>query len=255
MRNVLKPLFSLLAASLLLGLQPPPAQAQASLNLEVFQGAKAWYSPGFSFLDMGGINTAIASFGYNPLSPTFISSGGGAHLILDRIILGGAGYALNGFRSANSQGDILAVQGGYGLFNLGFLVLSESNFSLYPMLGLGSGSVSISGSTALNKLFGLSSSENLDRLDSSQVVLDIGLGADYMIDFNGDPEQASGLLVGLKLGYLFVVSPTQWEANRRIIGGSNLPNLSNQGLYFQLSLGAGTQRSQISPPPAREQLF
>ncbi|PIQ23350.1 hypothetical protein COW36_08385 [bacterium (Candidatus Blackallbacteria) CG17_big_fil_post_rev_8_21_14_2_50_48_46] len=222
------------------------AQAEPSFNLEVFQGAKAWYSPGFSFLDTSSFNGATATQGYTNLSGTFLSQGGGAHLILDRIILGGSGYALSGFRTANATGEILSVNGGYGLFNLGYLVYSDQNFSLYPMLGIGSGNISVSGSSSLNKLFGLSSTEEISRMDSNQVVLDIGLGADYMIDFNGDPANASGLLVGLKLGYLFVASPTQWEANRRILGGTNLPNLSNQGLYFNLTLGGGTQRSQSS---------
>lgn len=251
MQKSLKFFCSLLTTSFLC-LNSQPVCAQPSLNLEVFQGVKAWYSPGFSFLDMAGLNTAIASAGYQPLSPTFISSGGGAHVILDRIILGGSGYVLNGFRGTNASGDILSVQGGYGLFNLGYLILNEGNFSLYPLLGLGSGSISVSGSQSLNQLFGLSGNQSIDRLDSTQVVLDIGLGGDYMIDFNGDPGQTSGLLVGLKLGYLFVVSPTQWESNRRLVGGSNLPSISNQGLYFQLSLGVGTQRSQSFAFPLQE---
>ncbi|MGE3728719.1 MAG: hypothetical protein AB7I41_24425 [Candidatus Sericytochromatia bacterium] len=224
----------------------PAASAEPNLNWEVFQGAKAWYDPGFSFLDTAAFNGAIANQGYNNLSNVFISQGGGAHLILDRIILGGSGMGLNGFRSANASGDVLGVSGGYGLFNLGYVVYQDTNFNLYPVLGIGSGHISVSGSSSLNKVFGLSGSEDVTRIDSSQVVIDIGFGADYLIDFNADPGNASGLLVGLKLGYLFVPSPTQWEANRRLVGGSNLPNLSNQGLYFNLILGAGTQRTGFS---------
>lgn len=223
-----------------------PASAEPNLNWEVFQGAKVWYDPGFSFLDTAAFNGAIANQGYNNLSSVFISQGGGAHIILDRIILGGSGMGLNGFRSANSAGDVLGVSGGYGLFNLGYMVYQENNFNLYPVLGIGSGHISVSGSGSLNKVFGLSGSEDITRIDSNQVVLDIGIGADYLIDFNADAGNASGLLVGLKLGYLFVPSPTQWEANRRLVGGSNLPNLSNQGLYFNLILGAGTQRTGFS---------
>lgn len=231
------------ASSLLLSLS---ASAEPNLNWDVFQGAKAWYDPGFSFLDTTAFNGAIANQGYNNLSNVFISQGGGAHLILDRIILGGSGMGLNGFRSANAAGDVLGVSGGYGLFNLGYMVYQDQNFNLYPVLGIGSGHLSVSGSGSLNKVFGLSGSEDVSRIDSNQVVLDIGIGADYLIDFNADSANATGLLVGLKLGYLFVPSPTQWEANRRLVGGTNLPNLSNQGLYFNLILGAGTQRTGFS---------
>lgn len=247
---LLTPLLAAALAASTLAASPlgfaPAASAEPNLNWEVFQGAKAWYDPGFSFLDTASFNSMAANQGYNNLSNVFIAQGGGAHVILDRIILGGSGMGINGFRSANAAGDVLGVSGGYGLFNLGYLVVHEDNFSLYPVLGIGSGHISVSGSSSLNKVFGLSGSEDISRIDSNQVVLDIGLGADYLIDFNADPGNASGLLVGLKLGYLFVPSPTQWESNRRLVGGTNLPNLSNQGLYFNLVLGAGTQRTGFS---------
>jgi hypothetical protein len=254
LKSPIKTLSHFFAACALLVGFTSPAQSQPNLNWDVFQGAKAWYSPGFSFLDTASLNSAIASQGYNNLSSVFISQSGGAHIILDRIILGGSGAGLNGFRTTNTNGDVLGVSGGYGLFNLGYLIYHEENFSLYPILGIGSGNISISGSGPLNKIFGLSGKEDIARIDSAQVILDIGLAADYLIDFNADPENASGIVVGLKLGYLFVASPTQWESNRQIVGGSNLPNLSNQGIYFNLNLGGGTQRS-VPRPSVKELLI
>ena len=241
------PLLSLLT-SLALWLSPL-AQAQPSFNPEVFQGVRGWYTPGFTLLDSASFNAATTDAGYGNLSPVFISQGGGAHVILDRIILGAAFQNSSGFRTVNAKGEALAVQGGHGLFQLGYLLVNSGPFSLYPVLGIGSGSTSIRATGALNTLFGLSRTEAIEQIDSTQVLLDLGLGADYMIDFNGDTTQASGLLVGLRAGYLWVASPPQWESGRQIISGSRLPQLNQQGLYLQLTLGAGTQRSPLPTDP------
>ncbi|HEY9842770.1 MAG TPA: hypothetical protein V6D23_20055 [Candidatus Obscuribacterales bacterium] len=237
---------TLFATALLLTapvLTSAPALAEPSFNLDVWQGAKVYYQPGFAFLDTGALNQSIAPSGYANYSGTFLSQGGGVQVILDRIVIGGSGYSLNGFRTASGKGDTLGVSSGYGLLNLGYVIFKEQNFSLYPILGIGSGSVRLSSSEALNKLFGFVSSSDVFDLQSSQVVLDLGLGADYLLDFNGDPNHASGLLVGLKLGYVFVPSPPQWESGGRPVGGS-VPNLNAQGPYLSLSLGVGTQREQ-----------
>jgi hypothetical protein len=108
-------------------------------------------------------------------------------------------------------------------------------------LGVGSGSTCLSSSEALNKLLSFNSSQDVFDLQSSQIVLDLGLGADYLLDFNGDPEHASGLVVGLKMGFVFVPSPPQWEAAGRAVAGG-IPNLNSQGFYLNMSLGVGTQR-------------
>lgn len=217
----------------------PAAGAEPALNLEAFDGVKAYYQPGFAFLDTGPLNRTLEGAGFSPLSSTFITQGGGAHLVLERVILGASGQSLQGFRTTSNQGGSLSVSGGYGLFQLGYQVWAEEGFSLYPILGIGGGNLQITGSESLNNLFGFSQASPVNRIETSQVILDLGLGADYLIDLNGDPQQRSGLLVGLKLGYVFVPSPPQWENNRQVVSGSALPNISSQGPYISLSLGLG----------------
>lgn len=220
-----------------------PASAEPSFDLDVFQGAKAYYQPGFSFLDTGPLNQAITPAGYPNYSNTFITQGGGVQVMLDRIVIGGSGFGLSGFRATSGKGETLAVSGGYGLLNLGYVIYRQKQFSLYPMIGIGSGGIKVSASEALNKLFGFSATSDVYEMQSSQIVMDLGLAADYLIDFNADRRNATGLSVGLKLGYVFVPSPPQWEAGGRAVGGA-LPSASVQGPYFSLSLGAGTARER-----------
>lgn len=219
------------------------AQVEPLINLDVWERAQVFYSPGFAFLDTSPLNQPLGVEGFSPYSGTFISQGGGALINFNGIVIGGSGYGLTGFRSANSAGDTLYVEGRYGLFHLGYEIFSENGFHVYPLLGIGSGSVSVTSSQPLGGIFGFQNAPDATRMDSSQVVLDLALAADYLIDFNANPELATGLLVGLKLGYLFVPSPPQWEANRQVLGGS-LPNLNVGGLYVQLMLGAGAGRKE-----------
>lgn len=233
----------LLATGLGAALPMAPASAEPAFNFDVWEGAKAYYQPGFSFLDTNSLNQLIAPAGYANYSNTFLTQGGGAQVILDRIVIGGSGFGLSGFRAASGKGETLAVSGGYGLLNLGYVIVRQKNFSLYPMIGIGSGGVKINSSEALNKLFSFTSNSDVFELQSSQIVMDIGLGADYLIDFNADRKLATGLDVGLKLGYVFVPSPPQWESAGRPVGGS-VPNLNTQGVYLSLSLGLGAQRER-----------
>jgi len=220
-----------------------PAAAEVELDLSAFQGARVFYQPGFAFLGTGQISQLLEYEGYAPYSGTFVSQSGGAHLILDRILIGGSGTGLNGFRTAADSGQTLSVNSSYGLLNLGYLLWYEAGFSLYPMLGIGSGSTEISSSHPLNGLLGLSNQTEVYQMRSSQIVLDLGLGADYIVNFNRSAEPQIGLLVGLKLGYVLVPSPPQWQAGQRLLGG-NAPNLNAQGPYFSLSLGFGMQAAE-----------
>lgn len=220
-----------------------PVQAQTpSLDLSAFQGARGHYELGFSWLDSAAFNNALESDGFAPLSGTFIRQGGGVEVLLERVLVGASGYALNGFQTANSTGDSFAVNGGYGVFKLGYLVIQEPGFSLYPVMGIGSGSLNVSSSRALNQIFSFAGDE-VFQMQTPQIVLDLGVGADYMIDFNGDPSQDSGVNLGLRLGYAWVPSPQQWRSGQRLLAGQ-VPNMSVQGPYLQLSLGGGTQSSR-----------
>src|SRR5687767_2306031 len=93
-------------ASLLLS---APALSDPSLNLDVWQGAKLYYQPGFSFLDTGPLNQLLAPNGYANYCRTFLSQGGGVQVVLDRIVLGAGGYGLSGFRAASATGETLGV--------------------------------------------------------------------------------------------------------------------------------------------------
>ncbi|MBF2054617.1 MAG: hypothetical protein IGS03_14320 [Candidatus Sericytochromatia bacterium] len=235
--------YGLALSLLLLSLSPTAAQAQsAPIDLEAFKGAKIFYRPGFAFLGTGELNQSLEYAGFSPYSPTFISHSGSAHLLLDQILIGASGTGLSGFRSAASSGQTVSVNGGYGVFQLGYQIVKENGFSLYPILGIGSGSTQISSSEPLNGLFGLTGSQNVYQMQSSQVVLDLGLGADYLVNFSAHPDWDAGLLVGLRLGYLLVPSPPQWQSGPRLLSG-NLPGLNNQGFYVNLSLGLGAQRN------------
>lgn len=217
------------------------------LDLDALQGLKFYYEPGLAMLNTGPLSESLKKLDFPAHSPYFISQGGGGFLLLDQILIGGTAAGLTGFRTATSGGDTVQIQGGLGLFQLGYRLYSEAGFSLYPVIGFGSGNMSVSSSTPLNQAFGLQVNDDVYRMQTSQWLLDLGLGADYLVDFQAAPEQESGLLIGLKLGYLLVPSPPQWQTNSGIIGGEQVPAMNAQGPYIRLRLGLGTQRSSQTP--------
>lgn len=221
-----------------------PAQAQPAFDLDAFKGGKLYYQPGFSFLGTSNLNPSLELHGFQPMSGTFVSHNFGAQVVLDRIILGASGTVLNGFTVASSQNGTLQASGGHGLFQVGYILFAENGFSLYPILGLGSGSVKLAGSQALNEVFEISNSKPINSIESSQIVLDLGIGMDYLVDFNADPDYESGVLVGLRAGYLLIPSPNQWSANGQTLAG-RLPDFNTQGFYLNLSLGGGSLRSSF----------
>ncbi len=221
-----------------------PLQAEPVFDLNAFKGGKVYYQPGFSFLGTSDLNQNLELNGFSAMSSTFLSQNFGAQVVLDRIILGASGTLLNGFSTASAENGTLQASGGHGLFQVGYMLYSENGFSIYPILGIGSGSVKLSGTKALNEVFDISATNPINSIESSQIVLDLGIGADYLVDFNADPGHASGVLVGLRAGYLLIPSPNQWSANGQILAG-RLPNFNTQGLYLNLSLGGGSLRSEF----------
>lgn len=237
----------LLLATAFIGLTTVSANAQSQItdiiDLDAFQGVKIFYEPGLSILDTGALNKTIQSLDFPEHSAYFISQGGGGFIQLDQLLLGATAASLSGFRTANASGETLQIQGGYGLFQIGYRIFAENGFSLYPVIGFGSGNMQISSTTPLNQAFGLKISEDVRSMQTSQWLLDLGLGADYLVNFQAQPGLETGLLIGLRTGYLLVPSPPQWQTNSGIIGGNQVPAMNSQGPYFRVRLGFGTQRT------------
>ena len=121
---------------------------------------------------IGGVGWAVESGG----STILYSNGGGGHVIANRWVLGGEGHGVFGPGNA----------GGFGFVNLGYAVVMTDLLVLYPLLGVGGGSLTREASPSVSRC-GL---------------LNPAVGVDLMIPILGD---VGGLQLGLRGGYTFTV--------------------------------------------------
>jgi len=121
------------------------------------------------------------------------SVGGGGHSITNKWIVGGEGHSSFGPDNA----------GGYGFFNLGYLLLDTELVLLYPLLGLGGGAMTREGDPSVSKC----------------ALLNPAVCCDFLIP----GKDRSGFLVGLHAGYTFTVysNTFNWSMPyvRVVIGG------------------------------------
>ena len=104
------------------------------------------------------------------------STGGGGHAVYRcGLIIGGEGHACFGPSNA----------GGYGFFNIGYAVVSNDYFMLYPLLGIGGGSMTRETSPKVSKC----------------ALVNPSLRFDYLIHI----KDRSGILLGLHAGYAFTL--------------------------------------------------
>lgn len=135
------------------------------------QGSKANEKGGVGYF-IGGVGWFLESG-----SSSFVySTGGGGHTITNKWIVGGEGYS--SFGPPDNAG-------GYGFFNLGYLLLKTDLVLVYPLVGLGGGAMTREEDPSVSKC----------------ALLNPAVGIDFLIPI----KDKSGFLVGLRAGYTFTV--------------------------------------------------
>lgn len=193
-----------------------------------------YFSGGYQKQDMSEISTALNNNGYGTIEDDFYSFGGGGYGQIGKILIGGEGYAMSKLAS-NSGTNETVFSTGYGFFNLGYVLNSSKHFKIYPALGIGGYGSTInikeSGSNFDNILDG--SKKNIS-LSHGGMLLQGTLGFDYLIDLNKTDSVSRGILIGLRLGYIF--SPSQNVWNDDLTG----PDFALKGPYAKVVIGGGT---------------
>jgi len=146
--------------------------------------------------EKGGVGYFIGGVGWmleSGNSSIVYSSGGGGHAITNRWILGGEGHSCFGPDNA----------GGYGFFNLGYLLLRGDFILVYPLIGLGGGAMTSAISSDVSKC----------------ALLNPAVGLDFLVPLRN----RNGILLGLRGGYTFTVysNTFNWSMPhiRVVIGG------------------------------------
>ncbi len=238
------PLFRLFLASVLfLSLGAiATVQAQApdgdapSPESSTEEGA-GFFAVGAQFTDLEPLNNRLAEAGYPTFASEMISLGGGGYgVVADRLLLGGEGYGLL-TADGTFQGRNVSVDGGYGLFTLGYLFRPTSNLRVYPQVGFGGGGLQLD----------IGSQGNADEFDDilenpnrsatvgqGSFLVSLGGGLEYQF---GAPDENGGVRLGLRAGYMISALNSEWQLGENSLSGG--PDATMQGPFIRLTLGGG----------------
>jgi hypothetical protein len=210
-----------------------------------FQGA-GYIGVGFAGTATGELDDVLTARGYPEFGSSSVLIGIGAYAtIAGRLMLGGEWNGLIK-DSQEYQGREMYLGGGYGTLGVGWAIDVSRRVRVYPRVGIGVGGFGLTFETAEDTVdFDDTLADPDAEADRSRGfqpsftkehgVMDVGAGAELLRARSG-----RGTLVGLRIGYLFAPSDTEWEFNRRAVTGG--PEASVAGPYIRVILGAGARR-------------
>ena len=164
-------------------------------------------------------------------TPT-LSFGGSGFGFANKWVYGGEGVGLH----TSSPDEYTTYDGGYGMFDLGYLLLAKKGKIIFPCVGFGGYNNSVIFSNIGNNNIPFDSlfSSNFIReqtIYSKGMMIDGSLHFDFLLKGN------SGTALGINVGYTYCLSQKTTTVNK--IKLDNAPDFNMNGLHFGLSLGFG----------------
>lgn len=199
-------------------------------------GGGGGFMIGYGYMDLSPLKEFLPSKYPDPSANHMLIGGMGLGYS-GRMIFGGSGYAVNGSEIIN---DSLRVSfgGGFGFFNIGYMLVDKRQVKLYPLLGLGGGSFGL-GITRTNNI-------NVEEIQKDpDHELNVGKGgftAEFSLNLNLIPSAHSssengsgGFMAGLQIGYTFSIPDNKWSyTGGDVIGG---PTFGVNMFFARLVLG------------------
>lgn len=183
-----------------------------------------------------GLNNLLKTEGYSPLPSVNTSFGGGGMFVIGNFMVGGGGAWLPE-KNVSNDVNALTVKGGYGMFNLGYLVFKTKRTMLYPALGVGGGGYDLLVQKKQPSTdFASHLNSPQDMLAASAGGLLVSAEATYQYFFNR--EHTQGFFIGLKGGYKY--APANWRFG---VNGQNFnqsPSINMTGWYVTIIIGGGS---------------
>lgn len=220
----------------LLGFAAPVLRGQAD-ERGPFTGGAGYLAIGGASLDCDGLNESMAGSGYSGFGGGFPTLGGGGYAVVGQLVLGGEGRAY----LAKSRGNAsfkTSLAGASGFFQIGWIVHAGRGFRVFPLIGLGAGSVhlDITGSSPAPFEEVIADPKRSARLQTSGFLLDPGMAVEHW--FGRGRAGRSRFFVGVRAGYVFAPARSGWELEKMEIEGG--PKLNLGGPHLRLVIGAGS---------------
>lgn len=198
-------------------------------------GGYGYALAGFATEDRSNLRHFVG--GASGFTDNSLALGGGGLLMIRSFLLGGEGAKY--FQQSAKFGNMEAAhQSGWGRFNLGYVLLGQKGFLLYPKVSIGGYKqtlllVNKDVTTSIDSI-GMGTYPAMTMIKKGAMV-GFGLGFEWMPGF--DESSGSGLVLGLDLGYHLAITEGFWEANTLSI--YPYPNVVPTGIFANFHLGFG----------------
>jgi hypothetical protein len=159
---------------------------------------------GWSLADAAALNNRLMPFGYPRLSRGLVSLGCGGRIQIGRLIFGGEyHYLFQG--EADAEGYRISLDGAYGFFDLGAVLLRRPGLLVYGLAGIGGGRLSLKMRAARGAAFDdvLADPGRDATLSSYPFLTQLVAAADLRV--------SKRFFVGLRAGYVFAPGRAEWE--------------------------------------------
>jgi hypothetical protein len=218
---------SWVATSLLLVLFTTPIAAQ--------ELAGGYFQAGLHWAELDALNDRLVLFGIPSFNDHFLTLGGGGHVEIDRVLIGGEGHGLMS-QSESSAGFSHELSGGYGFFNVGGVIIRDNDFRLFGLVGVGGGALELETSERALLTWDevMANPRRGAELTVGGIMLQTAFGADYIADFD-ETFGWGGVSVGLRIGFTYQPETDNWEMEGLDTPGG--PEVSLTGFYARLSVG------------------
>ncbi|MBW7933319.1 MAG: hypothetical protein H3C62_06805 [Gemmatimonadaceae bacterium] len=240
------------ALALLFSLVVAPADAQGARGEGVGPGSAFPFSS--VFFGVGGsvattreLNARLDTANYFAVSNDAISYGGGARVGFGRMIFGGE-FAITDFGEEGDpqSGRTSALRSRFYVGQFGYAVWAGRHLNVYPMLGVGAGTMVL---TLSDRTGGGAPPSGVDpsfteialhpnyssKLEATYLLFEPAVGADWLVLRSvGD---RFGVTIGARVGAKFAPNRAAWRLDgRKVIGG---PDVGPDGMWFRLTAGIG----------------
>lgn len=220
----------------------------ASINLSAQEkeftritGGMGYFIGGYSMFNFDELNNMLSEIkGYPEISEGALSLGGGGHFSTDNLIIGGEGHGLMG-GDVSSPDYRISAEGGYGFFNVGYVLFKNKSIIAYPLIGIGGGGASVritprpDGTVSFEDL--LLEPERESVISSGSFMINISASVDYWVLGTKSEGGTGGFLLGFKIGYVQNLGGDEWYLNETELPGS--PASPMGGPYFRITMGGG----------------
>ncbi len=221
-------------------------QHQPDTVMEARRFGRAQFMGGVARLDVTSLNAALAAQGYPTLPRTVITYGGGAHLIAGRLIVGGSGHSILS-RTETNPSFTNKLSGGYGLLDVGAVVVTARRTTVFVVAGGGAGRLvsRIQAPGGFTFAGALTSPQRGVELRAHTYLYHVGVGIDQFAILSPSGPHVN---LGVRAGYIGRAGDTKW----RTIDGdvTAAPNAAFTGAYVRVTVGRGLKHRVEAVIPA-----